>query len=167
MRAADIASVEALLPEATLPVVAEPASAKIVPRTDYEAKFSAQFVIAACLARGRFGLAELEREALSDKELLALTAKVQCRADPDTAFPTYFSGGVVVTLADGRTLRRHVRVNSGAGERALDVEGVTVKFRAAARMTIEAAHAERIRSLVLDLENHSARELGASLRLAS
>jgi 2-methylcitrate dehydratase PrpD len=162
--AADIASVEALLPEPTLHIVAEPHAAKIIPTTDYEAKFSAQFVIATCLARGRFGLAELRESAFSDRELLDLAAKVQCKADPDTSFPTYFSGGVSVKLNDGRVVSRYVPVNSGAGERALDVAGVSEKFRACAAMTTTAAIAERVRSVTLDLDRHSARDLAEALR---
>ncbi|MFV0294703.1 MAG: MmgE/PrpD family protein, partial [Hyphomicrobiaceae bacterium] len=42
----DIAAIEILLPKATLPIVAEPHADKIRPTTDYEAKFSAQFVVA-------------------------------------------------------------------------------------------------------------------------
>lgn len=164
LSAADIVAVEALLPEPTLHIVAEPHAAKIVPTTDYEAKFSAQFVIATCLALGKFGLAELKDSAFSDRELLDLAAKVQCRADPETAFPTYFSGGVSVTLKDGRVLSRHVRVNSGAGERALDVNGVSEKFRACAAMTTAAEKAEHIRAVTLALERQSARALGSALR---
>lgn len=162
--AADIVSIEALLPEATLPIVAEPATAKITPKTDYEAKFSAQFVVATCLARGRFGLAELSDAAFADRELLDLSARVECKADPNTSFPTYFSGGVSVTLCDGRTLTRHVPINSGAGERALDVDGVSQKFRACAAMAIDNDKAERIRRTVLQLDEQQAADLGATLR---
>jgi 2-methylcitrate dehydratase PrpD len=162
--AREIVAVEALLPEPTLPIVAEPASAKIAPKTDYEAKFSAQFVLATCLIRGRFGLAELTEQAFSDPELLALTERVTCRADPDTAFPTYFSGGVTVKLQDGRTVSRYVRVNSGAGERALDADGVSEKFRACAAMTIGSEQAERARERILMLDEIGASQLGEALR---
>jgi len=161
---ADIVSIEALLPEPTLHIVAEPHASKIVPTTDYEAKFSAQFVIATCLAKGRFGLAELQESAFSDRELLDLAAKVQCKADPDTSFPTYFSGGISVKLRDGRVVSRYVPVNSGAGERALDVVGVSKKFRACAAMTTGSEMAERVRAVTLGLEQHSVRELGKALR---
>ena len=57
--------------------------------------------------------------------MLDLTQRVTCAIDPDTAFPAFFSGGVRVTLKDGRSLFRHVRVNSGAGERALDEAAVS------------------------------------------
>lgn len=160
----DIVAVEALLPGPTLPIVAEPREAKIVPTTDYEAKFSAQFVLATCLTRGRFGLADLRDEAFSDRELLDLAAKVTCKADPDSLFPAYFSGGVAVTTRDGKTRTRHVPVNSGAGERMLDADGVSAKFGACAAMAIAADRAGQVRRVALSLEDHPAAALGEALR---
>jgi 2-methylcitrate dehydratase PrpD len=117
------------LPEATLPIVAEPANAKIVPKNDYEAKFSAQFVVAACLARERFTLAELSDESLRDPLILSLAAKTECIKEAASNFPQYFSGAVSVTFADGRTLRAHVPMNLGSGERALSLDEIVGKFR--------------------------------------
>ncbi|MCC7272218.1 MAG: MmgE/PrpD family protein [Alphaproteobacteria bacterium] len=162
----DIAAVEAFLPRDTMPIVAEPASAKENPTTDYEAKFSAQFVVATCLAKGGFGLAELQDAALADPDVRDLTRRVTCSVDGASAFPKYFSGGVKVTLKDGRELFRHVRVNSGAGERALDAAGVTAKFMNSASLAVDAARAAAVRDIVLDIENHTAGELAAALRLA-
>jgi len=161
---AGIATVDAFLPQPTLHIVAEPAEAKERPTTDYEAKFSAQFVVAYCLLRGRFGLPDLTAEALGDGAARALALKVRCHADPDTAFPTYFSGGVSVTLDDGRVLRRHVRVNSGAGERAMSADAVVAKFLASAGMVVPAAQAERISGAVMELEDVPVRELMGLLR---
>ncbi|CAN7447887.1 MmgE/PrpD family protein [Phenylobacterium sp. LjRoot225] len=161
---AEIASVRAFLPQPTLHIVAEPAEQKERPTTDYEGKFSAQFVIATCLLKGAFGMADLLPEALADPAIRALTATVKCSADPETAFPTYFSGGVEVTLRDGRVVKRHVRVNSGAGERSLTTEAVVAKFMGSATLTLPAAKAERVCAAVLDLDRISARELAATLR---
>lgn len=163
LEADDIVSVTALLPEPTLPIVAEPAAAKERPTTDYEAKFSAQFVIASCLLNGRFGLADLQPDALAHPRARTLARKVRCVADPETAFPTYFSGGVEVSLRDGRTLRRHVRVNSGAGERALGADAVAAKFMAAATMAVPTSQAEEIRDAVLALERIGVTDLAALL----
>lgn len=160
---AEIERVEATLPAPTLPIVAEPAGAKARPTTDYEAKFSAPYIVATCLLKGRFGLAELRPEALADEAVLDLCRRVNCAVDPNSAFPTYFSGGVRVVMRDGRELFRHVRVNSGAGERALDLEGVSAKFRASAAMTVGAEQAEAIRAIVLDVENRGVRDLAAAL----
>jgi 2-methylcitrate dehydratase PrpD len=165
--AAEIAGVEAYLPRDTMPIVAEPAAAKTNPTNEYEAKFSAPFVIATCLIKGAFGLADLMPAALKDPVVLDLTRRVTCKIDPDTAFPAYFSGGVRVTLKDGKSLFRHVRINSGAGERALDAETVSKKFLTSATLSVTLAQAERIRDAVLSLETHSAIEIAALLRSAS
>jgi 2-methylcitrate dehydratase PrpD len=159
-----IKAIEAFLPGPTMPIVAEPAAAKLTPKTDYEAKFSAQFVVATCLAKGCFGLAELRDECFSDTELLDLAAKVTCAADPDTSFPTYFSGGLVVHLDNGKKISRHVPVNSGAGDRMLDESGVSAKFRACAKMSIDDEQAEHIREAVLALGNLPVSSLGDVLR---
>lgn len=161
---AKIAHVDAFLAQPTLHIIAEPAAAKERPTSDYEAKFSAQFVVAFCLLHGRFGLPDLLPEALADAEVRDLALRVKCHEDPDTAFPTFFSGGVTVTLEDGRVLTRHVRVNSGAGDKALTADAVAEKFMASASLAIETTQAERIRDAVLALEDVSAVELMALLR---
>lgn len=163
---AEIVAVKALLPQPTLHIVAEPAEQKARPTTDYEGKFSAQFVVATCLLKGAFGMADLRPEAFADPQIQALTAKVKCEADPASAFPAYFSGGVEVTLGDGRVLQRHVRINSGAGERAMTADQVVKKFMGSATLTLSAAQAERVCEAVLSLEQLSAREFAAALRPA-
>lgn len=160
----DIVSVEAFLARDTMPIVAEPHENKVLPTTDYEAKFSAQFVVATCLLKGAFGLPDLLPEALTDPLILDLSRRVTCHIDPDSAFPTFFSGGVRLKMRDGRTLWHHERVNSGAGERALNEAGVTRKFMPSATMTFSAAQAEHVRRVVLDLENHTVGELADALR---
>lgn len=160
----EIIGVKAFLPQPTLHIIAEPAEAKERATTEYEAKFSAQFVVAACLLKGFFGLPDLLPEALADPAVRELALKVKCFEDPDTAFPTYFSGGVEVSLADGRVLKRHIRVNSGAGERAMETDAVAAKFLASASLAIPTAQAERIRDAVLALEEVPARELMGLLR---
>jgi 2-methylcitrate dehydratase PrpD len=161
-----ITRIRVLLPEPTLSIVAEPAGDKRRPQTDYAAKFSAPFVISTCLVHGRFGLAELKPEALQDPAVLALCARTDCVRDPDTAFPAYFSGGVELELADGRRLRRHVRVNSGAGERALTVGDASDKFMAAAGMTVSEAQARQARDAILSIDLRPVRATAASLGYA-
>lgn len=161
-----ISRIRVLLPEPTLPIVAEPAQGKRRPQTEYAAKFSAPFVIGTCLVHGRFGLAELKSEALQDPAVLALCERTDCAADPDTAFPAYFSGGVELELHDGRRLRRHVRVNSGAGERAFSVEEASAKFVAAAGMVLSDVEAGRARDAILSLDRQSVRETAGSLGYA-
>jgi 2-methylcitrate dehydratase PrpD len=137
------------LPEATLPIVAEPASAKIVPKSDYEAKFSAQFVVAACFVRNRFTLSELDDESLCDADILSLTAKTECVKEAGSSFPKYFSGAVSVTLADGRTLRAHVPMNLGSGERALSLDDIVGKFRGNAGLRLSTSRVDAVLDALL------------------
>ncbi len=161
-----IARIRVVLPAPTLPIVAEPASEKRRPRTDYAAKFSAAFVIATCLVHGRVGLAERRPGAVKDPAVLALCERTDCTSDPDTAFPTYISGGVELELTDGRRLRRHVRLNSGAGDRALTIGEASEKFAAAAGMVLSLDHARKARDAILSIDTRRVRDTGESLKIA-
>ena len=160
----EIVSVQALIPEPTIHIIAQPEANKIKPANDYDAKFSVQFVTAACLVLGRFGLAELEQGTLTNTTILELAARVSYAADPDTTYPKYFSGGVVIKTRDGKTLRHHEPVNRGAGERALTGDEISKKYRDNAAMALPARRIEQVREAILGIETLSARELMAVLR---
>jgi 2-methylcitrate dehydratase PrpD len=160
----DIDHVIAWLAKDTMPIVAEPAEAKQRAVTEYEAKFSAQYVVAKTLLYGRFGLAELQPAALNDPATQSLAARVICRIDPDSQFPTFFSGGVTVVLRDGRELHRHVPINKGAGARALSAEDIQTKFLASATLWLNEAAARRALEAVMDEGRRTAREVMKTLR---
>ncbi len=160
----DIASVQALIPEQAIHIVAEPAAAKIKPVNDYDAKFSVQFVTATSLILGKFGLAQLEPETLNNPVILDLARRVSYAVDPDTTYPKYFSGGVIVTTRNGLTLRHHEPVNRGTGERALTGDDIGAKYRDNASMVLPRERVEQVRDAVLDMESMSAREFMALLR---
>jgi 2-methylcitrate dehydratase PrpD len=160
----NIARVEVSLPREGLPVVTEPEANKIRPESSYDAQFSAQFVVAACLILGRFGLAELEPTTLSDPRILDLARKVKCEVDTASAFPEYYSGGVAVITTDGRRFHHHERINPGAGERALTGSEIEAKFMANAGMCMTSDQSAAIRDCILELEKHSAGKLGGALK---
>ncbi len=159
----DIESVQALIPEPTIHIIAQPEASKIKPANDYDAKFSVQFVTAACLVLGRFGLAELEQDTLSNATILDLASRVSYAADPDTTYPKYFSGGVVIKLRNGKTLRHHEPINRGTGERALTGDEISAKYRDNAAMALPARRIEQVRDAILGVESLSAREFLAVL----
>ena len=160
----DIVRIRAFIPEDTLAIVSEPTESKRQPANEYDAKFSTQFVTAACLLRGKFGLAELKDDALRDPDILRLSRMVECEADPDSLFPRYFSGGVVVTTRSGEEIAHHVRINSGAGERALSADAIVAKFMDNARLVLSESAAETLRDRILTLDAGDAGALGAALR---
>jgi 2-methylcitrate dehydratase PrpD len=160
----EIERVRALLPQETLQIVAEPPENKVKPANSYDGKFSAQYVVATCFVQGRFGLADLETDALGNPEVLALAQKVVCEADPRTRFPEYFSGGVAVTTRDGREFRHYEPINRGSGERALTKQDIEAKFMENAVLAVSPGRARGIRDTVLRLDSISAAELAAGLR---
>lgn len=161
----DVRSIRVLLPEPGLPLVAEPESKKRRPGNSYDAMFSAHFVVATSLLRGRFGLAELEDQVLKDPEILALADKIQCEADPRSAYPKYYSGGLVIETGDGRTLEHHELINRGCAEKALENDDIVRKFFENARLVLTRSEADRILTTVLRVDEISAREFAALLSL--
>jgi 2-methylcitrate dehydratase PrpD len=148
----DIAEVKVLLPKDTIAIVTEPWEKKCRPTSDYEAKFSAQYTAATALLLGRFGLAELQPESLSDEEILSVSQRVAVVVDTDTAFPKYYSGGVEVTLTSGQQLRAYHRVNKGAGERTISNAEIVAKYERTAGLAISRSTAEDIRDHVLEMD---------------
>jgi 2-methylcitrate dehydratase PrpD len=147
-------------------IVCEPAETRKRPASEQAAQFSAQYVIAACLVRGRIGFGELTAEARSDERILALAQRVGYDAYPESRYPRYLSGGVVVKTRDGRVLKHLEAVNRGNGERALSAGDITGKFMENAEMAMPRGRAARIRDLFLECEAHPARDLARSLSAA-
>lgn len=164
VRPDDIASIRALVPAEVVKTVCEPVANKRRPANEYDAKFSVPYVVATGLLRGRFGLAELEEQALRDPLALSIADKVDYEVDPASGFPKHYSGEVVLRLKDGRELRHREQVNRGAADRPISNEEVEAKFFGNAGLAVSRARAQRIRDAVIGLgDGASARDLGAVL----
>lgn len=150
---ARIEAIQALVPEQVIKTVCEPEANKKRPANAYDAQFSVPYLVAAALVRGRLGLAELEGDALGDPAILGLAARVSYRVDPDSAFPRAYSGELLVTLDDGRTLRHREHINRGAADRPLSDGDIVGKYRANAGMTVGTAAAGRIEAALLGLDD--------------
>lgn len=150
--AAEVESVVARIHRNQMPVVCEPVAAKLRPQSDYDAKFSLPYFIAACLVRGGFGLRELEPAALADPRILELCARVRCEHDEDSAFPAFFSGQVEILLRDGRRLQRRERINRGSAERPLSAADIEAKFLDNARLAVPVDQAREVIEAVMELD---------------
>jgi len=148
----DIESITARIGAGQTQVVCEPEAAKRRPKTSYEAQFSVHYTIAIALVRGCFTLTELEEEALADPRVLALTQKTRYEVDPDSAFPRYYSGEVVLRLKDGRELRHREARNRGSDARPLSADEIVTKFHGNAGRVTSRPRAERVVEAVLALD---------------
>lgn len=154
LRPDDIKSVRCLIAEGEVKTVCEPVQNKLAPRSDYDAKFSVQFCVAAALARGQFTLAELDDDVLADREVLDLAGRVDYATDPDSGFPQHYSGEVVIETTDGRTLRHREQINRGSADRPLTKDDVVTKFRENMALVSAGEVADRVLDAVETLDQY-------------
>lgn len=147
-----IESVRALIPGEVVKTVCEPVASKKHPQNSYDAQFSIPFAVASGIRHGRFGLRELEPAALNDPETLALAQKVEYEVDPNSPFPKYYSGEVIVRLKDGREVSHREEINRGSSDRPLSAEDIARKYRENAAMALSASAVARIEDAVLSLD---------------
>jgi len=115
--------------------------------------------MAATLVKGRFTLDELEDHVLADPDIRALAERCSYELDPESTFPRYFPGEVVVRTRDGRELRHHESVNRGADQRPLSRADILAKFEDNAGRALSRRAVRSLRDRVLDLPSLS--RLGA------
>lgn len=151
------------MPEQAFPIVCEPAAQRRRPASSYAAQFSLYHAVAASLLRKKFGLAEMEPEVYNDAAVLALSDKVNYAADPQSEYPEYFSGEVVITMNDGRALRHRERINRGAADRPIVREDIVEKYFDNATMAVSRERARQVRDALFAVDGASARALEATL----
>jgi 2-methylcitrate dehydratase PrpD len=90
------------------------------PRSTVDAQFCLPYLVAAALARGRVGLAELSDEAIRDPAILAVADRITVEEDPEftTRYPDRYPTELVVSLRDGRCVERFNDCPSGDPEAA-------------------------------------------------
>ncbi len=154
----DVVEIRARISAAQVAVVCEPEAHKRRPQNSYDAQFSVHYIIATSLARGRFTLTELEDEALGDPQVQALMQKIGYEIDPDSAFPRYYSGEVVVRLKDGRELRHREAHNRGSDARPLSGGEIVAKFNGNAERVLSASRAAQVAEAVLGLDGAASLE---------
>ena len=147
--------VRAIVPSEVVKTVCEPVANKRRPANSYDAQFSIPYTVAAALRRGRFTLDELEDEALGDNQILSLADRVDYEIDPASTFPRHYTGEVVVTTCDGRTLRHREAINRGNGERPITEAGIVEKYHLNASRAVSAQRARQIEVLLLTLDQQT------------
>jgi len=130
----------------------EPLADKQRPASSYGAKFSLPFSIAVMLLRGRAGLDEFTEEAIHDRKILQLAAKVRYELDPTIDYPRHFSGHVKVRMTDGTVLEENQPHPRGGFEDPLPPQEIEAKFRANAGLALPGHKIDEIVQLVDRLE---------------
>jgi 2-methylcitrate dehydratase PrpD len=119
--------------------------------------------VGTALLKGRLTLDDIDEPALSDPNVLALAALTDYAVDPNSQFPKYFDGEVVVELKDGRVIREREAMNRGSVDRPLTEQDIVTKYRDNAARQVSAARSLEIEKQVLNLDKVSARDLAQCL----
>src|SRR5262245_40066578 len=114
-----IAAVRCQVAAWQVPIVCEPRATKLAPATEYQARASLPFAVAAALSDGRVDLDTFTEAAVRRPELRALAARIVHVEVPDPG--SGFGAALAVETRDGRAL---------AGEARIDGEPDPARLRA-------------------------------------
>ena len=148
----DVERITVAVPDPGVPLVLEPVEAKRDPRTEYDAKFSLQYSIAALLVHGRVGVETYTERAIRDPAVLGLASRVE---HVPRAFPTYprsFPGWVRIETRAGAVRERELEHQRGGPDNPMSADEVVAKFRANAALALEAEAIAALERAVLSLE---------------
>jgi 2-methylcitrate dehydratase PrpD len=148
-----IDSIEARVPHQAFGTICEPEANKKRPTSDYDAKFSLHYLVAAALLTGRITLDELEPEFFTDPGILALTDKVSFKDYPDSPFPKAYSGALIIRMKDGSEVSHFEPVNRGAADRPLPNGEIIAKFHANAALWTGPARVAAMQASLLALDS--------------
>jgi 2-methylcitrate dehydratase PrpD len=101
------------------------------PTTTEEAQYSIVFPLAALLARGQFGAAEISGDGLNDGEARAIAARITLRENPDFTrrFPAERLAKVSIRRRDGSVVASPPTPARGEADEPLGDEALLTKFR--------------------------------------
>ncbi len=163
LRAEQVEAITCPTAEWMIPIMCEPRALKLVPETDYHAKFSFYFTMAAALCDGRLGVEAFTEANIRNPDILSLAEKIYCIPDPDAPGTGHFKGWVQVDTTDGRRLERVVDDNWGSLANPMTPDQVRTKFRENAGLALEEARLTAIIEGALDLD--ALHDVGAMIGL--
>lgn len=151
----EIEEVVVSIPAPGVPLVLEPLEAKLAPRTDYDAKFSLPYSVAAMLVHGEVGLATYEADAIRDARVLELAARVRYAEREFPTYPEGLPGRVELRLRNGADRVAELQFQRGGSQYPMDEDEVVRKFRANAALALAPADTETLERGILTLERQA------------
>jgi 2-methylcitrate dehydratase PrpD len=131
----DVERIDCYVPPICIPIVCEPRSAKLNPRTPYHLKFSLPYSVAMLLVHGPIGVDDYTEEMVADQVVHALAERVFCHAD-ESMPPDHFPARVELLTRDGRTFVEDVPAQRGDPDNPMRPDDHRRKFRANAGPTL-------------------------------
>ena len=128
VKADDIAEIVCEVAEGTVHRLWEPLADKQRPRNGYGAKFATPYLLATGFVHGGVGLGAFTEQAIGDRGVLALAAKVKYVIDPKNPYPTNYTGHVRAIMKDGSVIEERQPHMRGGAHEPLTRQDVIDKF---------------------------------------
>jgi 2-methylcitrate dehydratase PrpD len=128
IKAENVAEIVCEVAEGTVHRLWEPLADKQRPRNGYAAKFATPYLLATGFVHGGVGLGAFTEKAISDREVLALAAKVTYLIDPQNPYPKNYTGHIRATLKDGSVIEERQPHMRGGAQEPLTRQDMTDKF---------------------------------------
>jgi len=141
---AELSSIHCHVPDAAVPVVAEPWDCRVVIETTQEARWSLPYVLAAAFVDGEVSLATFRDQPR--KDIIAVADRIDYEPWIDSGFPRVFPARVGVTLSDGTHLECVVDDVLGNQDRPFTQDDVRRKARG--NLTSVDYPAQRIEAII-------------------
>lgn len=124
------------------------------PETTEEAQYSLPFPVAALLARGQVGPAEIDGAALRDPELLRLSNLISLVDAPEhsSRFPAERWADATIVLKNGERLISQPAVARGSAENPLSDQDVSAKFHMLMSASGQQVRAAKIEDMVMSID---------------
>ncbi len=134
------------------------------PQSAQEARFSAQYCLAAQLVLGQVALAAFEPENLSSSRIRAIMKRIRVEQADDLAsqYPRRRMARIAVRLTDGRELKHFQQTRKGDPEDPIDGGSLIAKFRSLTDPVLAPGEAARLQRIILESD-----DIPGPLRLAS
>src|SRR5262249_53168127 len=142
-------------PPAGVAMVLEPSADKARPRSEYEAKFSLPYSVAAYLTHGQVDVSTYTDEAITDQDVLDVAKTIRYEVEEFETAGKAFPGGARIKTKDGREIERTLLYQRGDPENPMQAAEVVAKFRTNAALALPQADVERIEAGVLGLESQA------------
>ncbi|MFT3721666.1 MmgE/PrpD family protein [Pseudorhodoferax sp.] len=149
----EIEEIECIISPMQAELLCKPLEDRYAPKTAYTAKFSLPYVVSAMLHRGTVGLREFSDEVIGDAGILKLARKLRFTESDDTGYPGAFPGWVRIKLQGGRLLEHRMLANRGAQNNPASDAEIVGKYEDNASLVLPRQKVDRLRELVMDLEN--------------
>jgi 2-methylcitrate dehydratase PrpD len=132
--------------------ISQPPEVKSRPRNPVDAQFSLPWTIATALVRGRVTPEDFTQEAIRDKAVLSVAARV--RAVPEPAFNRHGvgPGKIMIEMADGAVYTEEVEHCLGSIERPMGFDDCAGKFRQGAAASIKPLPADTVEEVITMIE---------------